>query len=243
VSTRDHELIEGLLAVHALDGLDGDDLATLEAEREGHGDCARCAEIEADFRELAGRMALSLDPQPVDMAIADRILSAGSNAPVVPPPPDTHDIAAKEARRKRTGAAILAVAATFVLVVGAAGVYLNGARTTSVASASPTQRVVTFERATPGGNASLAMAYTPGKSGVAFWGSHLPDPGPGMTYEIWMITGDTPVSGGCLRPTDGSIAAWVDADVGTADLMAVTAEPSNCPSTPTGTPLLTAPLA
>jgi hypothetical protein len=79
--------------------------------------------------------------------------------------------------------------------------------------------------------------------GAAFWGHGLPDPGEGMTYEIWMIDDGTPIPGGCVTPVDGRIAVFVNADVGTTEQMAVTVEPSACPPTPSGEPVLTAPLA
>ena len=73
--TRDHTTIEELLAVQALGGLDGDDVQTLAAERASHGDCEECARLEAEFSETAGRLAFSLEPVPVDDAMADRILA------------------------------------------------------------------------------------------------------------------------------------------------------------------------
>jgi hypothetical protein len=57
-------------------------------------------------------------------------------------------------------------------------------------------------------------------------------------YEIWMLRGETAVSGGCVRPHDGSIVAFVDADLGDSDRMAVTIEPGSCPSQPTSPPIL-----
>jgi hypothetical protein len=101
------------------------------------------------------------------------------------------------------------------------------------------QRVVTFDGE---GDAELAMAYVPGQSGAVFWGDDLPDPGAGQTYEIWMIQGETPVSGGCVTPTDGRVALFVDANVSEAELMAVTLEPEVCPDAPTGDVVLSVPL-
>ena len=37
---RDHALIEELLSIRVLDGLDGDDVAVLRREMDAHGDCA-----------------------------------------------------------------------------------------------------------------------------------------------------------------------------------------------------------
>ena len=60
--TRDHTVIEELMAVDALGGLDGDDRALLERERESHGAaCAECALLEKGFAETAGRLAFEED--------------------------------------------------------------------------------------------------------------------------------------------------------------------------------------
>ena len=73
--TLDHALIDELLAIRALDGLDEDDAAVLERELAGHGDCEECRRLEAEHAEVAGMLALSLDPRPVEEDMADRILA------------------------------------------------------------------------------------------------------------------------------------------------------------------------
>lgn len=225
--TRDHSLIEELMAVDALGGLDGDDRATLERERAAHGaGCDECLALERTFAETAGRLAFALDPQPVDEGMLDRILAS---------PRD--DLAERRTRRARPWQALMAAAAVIVLLVVIVATALPS--TTGVTEAEPTQRIVTFSGDTDG---TLAMAYTPGEPGAVFWGSGLPDPGPGKVYEIWMIDGDQPVSGGCVSPTDGVIALKVDANIGTTDTMAVTAEPADCPAAPTTPPVLLADL-
>jgi anti-sigma-K factor RskA len=77
-----------------------------------------------------------------------------------------------------------------------------------------------------------------------FFGSDLPDPGEGRVYEIWMVEGEgDPVSGGCVRPQDGRVLTFVDADLGGTDTMLVTVERESCPDAPTGDPVLSASLA
>jgi hypothetical protein len=86
------------------------------------------------------------------------------------------------------------------------------------------------------------MAYTPGERGALVWGAGLPDPGGGKTYELWMIEDGNPVRGACLAPTDGAVATYLDADLSSAELMAVTVESTDCPSAPTTDPVFTAEL-
>ena len=245
--TRDHSLIEELMAIDALGGLDGDDLATLEREQAGHGaDCAECLALERTFAETAGRLAFALDPVPVDEGMVERILasprtetvtSGGAATPVASTKRAVGDIAERRARRPKAWQALVAAAAVIALLVVVVATALPS--TTGVSEAAPTQRIVTFSGDTDG---TLAMAFTPGESGAVLWGSGLPDPGPGKVYEIWMIEGDRPVSGGCVTPTDGVLAIRVDANIGTTDTMAVTAESADCPSAPTSRPVLLADL-
>jgi hypothetical protein len=221
--TRDHSVIEELLSVQALGGLDGDDVARLEAERAPHGDCEECDRLEAEFDETAGRLGFALDPAPVDDAMVDRILAQ----------PQTSGI--------RRWQVVVGIAAAFAVLV--AGVAVLGPwRSTSLNPGVTSEQQVVHFTVTPGTGGELAMAFTPGTSGAILWGRDMPDPGSGKVYEIWMITGDTPVSGGCVTPTDGTVATYLNADVGTADLMAVTRESADCPGAPTTEPIMTAPL-
>jgi anti-sigma-K factor RskA len=242
--SRDHDRIEELLAIKALDALDGDDVATLTSEMAGHGpDCPECRRLEAELNETAAMLAFALDPQPVDATIADAILAetvalpeaeeATSDVPV-----HRDEVAERRARPGRGwAAALVAAAAALVLVVGGA-VVLVPDRSQSV-TANWAQSVVQFE----GKSGELAMAYSPGESGAVFWGQGLPDPGAGKTLEIWRFEGKTPISSGCLTPVNGRVAAFEPVDVSSAQLMAVTVESAGCPTAPTTQPILTAPLA
>ena len=223
---RDHTVIEELLSVDALGGLDDADRALLDRERASHGaDCEECAHLEAGFREVAGRLGLSLEPVPVRAGMADDILrtatvEAASDAPI--------DLT--ERRQRRSWTRVVTVAAAFMLFAG--GWVLHSALDDGGAP-----KLVSFS----GDAGTLAMSYQPGKPGVVFFGSDLPDPGPGRAYEIWMVQGSqAPVSGGCVRPTDGRVLTYVPADIGQTDTMLVTVESASCPSAPTTDPVLSA---
>ena len=244
MSARDHALIEELMALEVLDGLDGPDVQILERERAMHGDCAECRRIESELRDTAGRMAFSLDQERVDPAMADRIIALGREEDEELPPaaPPRDEFAELQRSRGRGVVAALAIAAALILLVGAFAVFFqrqNGSKV--LARASGSQQVVHFTSPT-GSSGELAMAYTPGQPGVFFWGSDLPDPGEGKAYELWMIDGNQAVSGGCLEPAEGSLAAFVDADLGSATSMAVTTEPAACPANTSTDPVLTATL-
>jgi anti-sigma-K factor RskA len=221
---RDHDAIEELLAVEALGGLDGDDRASLDRMLADHDDCAVCRRLRAAYGETAAALAASLDPEPVDLSVADRIIG-GSD-----------ELAERRARRARRWVPIVAVAAVIALV-GAFVIVRD--RATTPGTVNWAQRVVAFD----GGSGEFAMAYVPGRSGVVLWGDDLPQMEPGQTLELWMITDDVPVKGACIAPTDGRVAAFLDADVSEAEVMAVTVESTACPDAPTADPIFTAPLA
>jgi Anti-sigma-K factor rskA, C-terminal len=238
----DHTTIEELLAVQALGGLDGDDIEVLARERATHGDCDECRRLEDGFAETAGRLAFSLDAEPVGAGMVERILGAPAGpASRTDPAPEADDLSRHRERRGVRGwQAFAAIAAAIALVVVAASVLRPGM--TQVNSASPSQQIVRFEGEGLG-DAGLTMAYTPGRAGAVFWGSNMPELSEDQVYEIWMIQDGTPVGGGCVSPQDGTIAVSVDADIGTTELMAVTVEDAACPSAPTTVPIMTADLA
>jgi len=222
MSERDHGMIEELLALRALGGLEPEDDATLRAAMAEHGDCEECRRLEAGFEETAGLLGFALEPVPVREELADRILVRARGG---------------DERRPRRRAALVAVAAALIIVI--AGVASLRPRTQSIVGASPSQEVVHFQ----GDAGTLAMVYAPGQPGALIWGEGLPSPGAGKTYEIWMITGSTPVSTGCASPTGGQLATYTSADVTGSDVMAVTVEPTSCPAAPTTQPVYTATLA
>jgi anti-sigma-K factor RskA len=229
---RDHDRIEGLLAARALGGIDPEDEAALERELAAHGpDCAECRRLEAELGEVAGRLAFALDPAPVREELEDEIVRrAAPDRPHEPAEP------AQPSRAGRWVRPLAAVAAAIVLFVTGVGIGVWSSREPSV---PPDARVVTFEGEDAGG--TLAIAYRPGADGVYVLGSGLQAPPDGDVYALWMFQDGTPVLGGCFVPTpDGSVFEFVDAGLASTQQMAVTVEPSTCPSAPTSAPILTA---
>jgi len=216
---RDHSEIDELLAARALDGLDADETARLERALAEHGDCATCLRLEAEHRETAAMLAYAVDARRVDPEMAERILGEPRPAPA-PIRPDP--------RVRRWQAAFgLAAAVAAALAV----VLVAGPDETVVPD-----RFVTFE----GGQGELAAALAPARDGLVVWGSELPDPGAGKVYELWLIDDGKPARAACLAPRNGSVGAFVPADVRDADLLAITVESTSCPDAPTTDPVYTA---
>ena len=226
---RDHERIEELFAVRALDGLDPGDAEILSRERAEHGPgCEECARLEREYSEVAGHLALSLDPVPVRAGLEDELVARAIGRAPAP---------ARRLRSVRRG--LLSAAAALVLLVGG---WVLRDLTLSESSEGPPPgflaeaNIVRFEGP---GEGTLAVAFRPDAPGAYLIGTDLPAPSEQEVYELWLIDGGRPVSGGCFAPEDGAVVRAVDADVGAADLLAVTLEPADCPDAPTTDPILT----
>ena len=243
----DHERLEELIVARALGGLDPEDERAYERERAEHGpDCAECRRLETEYGEVAGRLAFSLDPEPANPDLEERVVALATGKrteSVAILHPGDDDLSERRAiRERRPGGVILrplvAVAAAFVLFVGgwAIGTTMSGGEPTIPSDA----RVVAFEGAQPD-TGTLSVAFTPGEAGVYLLGAGLPQPSDGEVYELWMIQDGEAVSGTCVVPeADGSLFAFADAELGTTEAMAVTVESSSCPAAPTTEPVFTA---
>jgi hypothetical protein len=242
---RDHERIEELIVARALGALDGDDEREYARERDAHGaECAECLRLEAEYGEVAGRLAFSLDPEPVREELEERVVGFAAGSVAILERDDADGAGAPRRPTRRPGGVVLrplvAVAAAAVLFVG--GWAIGAVTSGDDGSGVPVDaRVVALEG---DGDGTLATAYRPGDAGVYVLGSGLQAPPEGQVYELWMIDDGTPIPGACVRPSpDGSVFAFVDAEVGTTDTMAVTVESADCPSAPTSDPIFVATLA
>jgi anti-sigma-K factor RskA len=235
---NDHDLIEELASARALGGLDPEDAAVLEAELASHGDCAECRRVVAEAEEVAGRLAFAVDPVPVPAGFEDRVIAATRAEAVVPMPSQRPRRAGPAAVRTWARPLVGAAVAVALFVGGWVASDVLGGTAGDVPAGT---RVVTFEGEEPG---SLSVAYAPGEPGVYLLGSGLATLTEGEAYELWMLRDGSPVPASCFRPSaDGSLFSFVDADVGSADTMAVTIEPSTCSTEPTTSPILTAKIA
>jgi anti-sigma-K factor RskA len=247
---RDHTVVEELMAARALDGLERSEESTLAAERSSHGEgCEECLRIEVEYEEVAGRLAFALEPEEVRAGLEDELVARARSAPEEATLRAAAPAARAQADRPPSGVArlprllVAAAAAVLVIAAGSAG-YLIAPRGDANAIAlsrilEEGGRVVPLGGTAPG---NLQIAYKPGSREVFLVGSGLDTPADGKTLELWLFRGKTPVSGGCFVPRDGQLLEYVQADLSGADSMAVTVEPSSCPSAPSTQPILSAPL-
>jgi len=221
---RDHEQIEALLALRALGGIEPEDERRLEREMAAHGpDCPECRRLERAHAEVAAGLAMALAPAELPAGWEDRVVAGLPRAGA--------------GRRRRPLREIAAVAAAALLAF-AAGWAIRGARAPDVQEALSGSRVIALQ----GSEARLSVAYRPGRSGAFLFGSGLPAAPSGRVYELWIIRAGHPIRQTCFRPRGGggAVLEFVDAEPRTGDTLAVTVEPSACPSAPTSEPVLSA---
>ena len=241
----DRTEIEELLALEALGGLEPDDRARLDALLAEPGlDAAEYEELRAGFAETAAMLGTGLEPSPVSAGLEQRTVSAalgdgratgggsvgGDGGPSAIAP--TH---------RRRNALIAIAAAVLLVAVGALGGYLTAPRSTEQVSPLQDYRVVPFAPSDGTGGAMTLAVAPDGMKGYVI-GSGLDAPPAGKTYELWTIKGDTPTSLGCVFPSNGQVVLPVTGSFTTADVAAVTVEPSACPAAPTTSPVMVATL-
>jgi Anti-sigma-K factor rskA len=225
--TRPHDHIEQLIVAQVLDGLDPDELEQLRNEMAEHGPaCPECIRLTTAYREVAARLALSLEPEPLSAGAEERLVQAARTAPPITLRPMTDRRAAAQAPtpapsrpwRPSAVAATASVAAAVALIVGLVVGYLaapNGGFPEDV-------RIVAFS-AVNGQQLSLALEEGTDRGWVL--GSGLRDPGEGRVYELWFReTGTEEMQpAGIFTPRDGSVLEEVEL-APSVDLVAVTIE-------------------
>lgn len=236
-----HDEIIELLGVYALDAVDNDEKAAVEAHL---AECPRCAAEVADHREVAAAMAFSGAPAPE--GLWNRIVETLEEPPpalMLPssaPAPVSSLDSARAAKAERTGwrrmvDPLPAAAAAVMLVVGlVAGVLISSgdegpSQTDVLAQASlddVARRVLNDAKATkillesPSGELTATAAIEPDGSGYLL-GTSLPALDPSQTYQLWGVRADTVVSLGVLGESPGVVAFHLDDRV---DSLVITSE-------------------
>lgn len=234
-----HDEIAELLGAYALDAVDGDEAAAVEAHL---AVCPRCAAEVADHREVAAmlahtgapapeglwsRIAASLEEPPPEMDIPLLAPARTARAGVV----DLADRRRQRAARWMPGAAVAAALVVVALVTGivvsddgtgdppqqqmAAPVLEDVAR--RVMNDPDAVRVVLTSSE---GDLEAPAAIDVDGSGYLM-GNTLPALDEALTYQLWGISGDMVVSLGVLGASPGVVAFHVDEGV---ERLAITQE-------------------
>ena len=225
-----HELI----AAYALDALDAEEraratevLATSEEARE---------ELRS-LTEVAAAMATAAVGPAPRPELRDRILDAARAEP-------QNVVSLDERRRSRLAPAlglVAAVAACAALALGIWGASVSSERD-EARSALARERATAAVLAHPAAESSLTGAS--GRLVVDADGhavlvvSDVPPVPAGKTYQVWVIDGGNPVSGGLFAPAGGTVAIPVDGQVRDGSVVAVTIEVDGGASAPSAKPVI-----
>jgi len=235
----DHRQLEESVAAYALGALDDADRREAEAALLEHlPGCESCRKMLADFREVAGDLALvaepSTAPPEMEQRLIDTVRADEPPSPAVPIRPP----------RRRPGLRVAAVAAAAAIVaLGAWNVQLtsrvNDAHRQSriVASAlslvgAPDAHASTLT----GSDGTLVFVYRPGEAVLV--GHDLTAAPSDRVLQLWLMRAGVPTSVGVFRPSAGSIVLPVRVDPAGFDGVAVTIEkgPHGAPR-PTSAPI------
>jgi anti-sigma-K factor RskA len=230
VDAETHELI----AAYALDALDGDDRArakeVLAASPEAREELRSLTEVAATMATATVGPA----PRP---ELRDRILAAALAEP-------QNVVSLDERRRSRLVpvlGVVAAVAACVALALGVWGASVSSERD-EARSALARERAAAAVLAHPAAESKLTGAsgrLVVGADGEAVLVvSDVPRAPAGKTYQVWVIDGGTPVSGGLFSPTGGTVAIPVDGRVRDGSVVAVTVEDEGGASAPTAKPVI-----
>jgi Anti-sigma-K factor rskA len=230
MSQLPHDEIEELIVADALDGLDQADRDRLARLMGEHGpDCPECRRLEREYREVAGAIALTVDPAAMSAGAEDALIRAARESSAGEPS-GPRVIRA----RGRTWAAAVAVAAVVALIGGVIGYVLAPNEPSGF-------RTIALQGTVPG---QLSLVYQPGRQDAVLVGSGLADPGSGKVYELWYqpSAGAKMVPAGVFTPASGSVTG-APVTVGKSFvLVAVTVEPGPRGSPqPTSQPIFAGP--
>ena len=229
-----HQEVRDLIPGYALDALEPEEAARVEAHLLGCGDCR--SEL-AILRDAAAPLA--------------------TGVPQTAPPPELRDkiIRALEGQRRRMPSPRrgwilgLAVAAGLILLLGGTDVVLQqrvatlnarlAAQTQALALlADPSARTVSLAGTASG---VVRLVYDPNSHIGVVVASGLRDPGRNLVYQLWLVAGQAPQSAGVFRPApDQPTIVTVVADFNRFHAIAISVEeaPGGAPR-PTTTPILT----
>lgn len=234
---NEHDEIAELLGAYALDAVDADEAAAVEAHL---AVCPRCAAEVADHREVAAMLAHTGAPAPE--GLWTRISASLEEAPpemdlTLPGPARTSDDAVvdlteRRARRVPSWLPGAAVAAALIVVALVAGLTIggdssSGDRAAEIALADVARDVMNDPDATrlvlrsPDGADLEAPAAIDADGSGYLMANVLPALDESQTYQLWGIKGDLVVSLGVLGPSPEVVAFRSDPAL---DALAITRE-------------------
>lgn len=229
----EHE-IHDLSAAYALDALDGDDREAFEAHLET---CDACRRDVASFLDVGAALAVAVAGPEPPASLRDRIVAdaRAERQTVVPFAP----------RPRRWAPALGAAAAAAAVAAIGIGLYavsiaddldatrtaLERERAAAAVLATPDARTVALKA----GEGRLVVAPDGGAVLVLAGLGEAPD---GRTYQVWVVSGETPIPAGLFDGSDGADIVSVGEPVRAGEVVAVTVEPDGGVPLPTTDPVV-----
>ena len=253
-----HHEIEDLLGAYALNAVEPDEAALVEAHL---AECPRCRAEVAEHREVAALLTSGVS-EPTPDGVWDRIAADLGDTP----PPIPIEVAFGQREAERTAPVVadrsrprgvltgLAAAAVVVVIALMGAVLVNQRQElddlqTEVATArsdaelaallsNPATRVVSLQGDE---NAGTARALVGHDGDSVLLGGDLPDLGPGQTYQLWGLPEgrDTMVSLGVLGASPDNSPFHLE---GPVNALAISREPGGGSTEPTTEPVVSGPL-
>lgn len=238
-----HEELQELLALHALDALAPSEAAELETHL---ATCASCRKELDELRITAGAIGMAVEPVAPAPELRARILARVGTPPTAP---RAAEVVRPPASFWRPLAGLASFAAAAVIV--ALSMYALGltervrtiegqlAEKRELADflSSPDTATVILAGTDEAPKARLKLAYDRRTGHAVLFGYDLPPPPAGKAYQMWFITGGRPLPGRVFDPGATGRGWWpeqVPPDGRDASVFAVTLEPADGVSSPTG---------
>jgi anti-sigma-K factor RskA len=223
----EHDEYKSMIAAYALGALPAEEERALRAHIVT---CEECM-TEADrFFDTSSKLALAVEPEELPPGLTDRILTIAREQRPAP---------AGAAPKRRFGLILVSAAAAMSMAVVVMGFFLIDARnelqTDRQVLAALLQENVGFDLTGEGVVARLVPSAS-GSTLVAAGLSEAPDD---RVYQLWLLRGDEPVSGGVFEAT-GELSVF-RSDLVLEDFTgaAVTIEPPGGSDQPTGRMVIT----
>jgi anti-sigma-K factor RskA len=248
MSIQGHDL-HLLTGAYAADAVTGAELAEFERHLER---CASCAEEVRGLRETTAKLGMTTAIAPPPW-MREQVLAATSRTRQLGPA--TGEVIPLHARRARVGglrrgmtrpASLVAMSALAAAVVVLAVFQVNtrdqlhqaqaGATAVAAVLAAP-DASFDSSRTSVGGTVTAVVSARAREAVITTDG--MPSPGPGKTYQLWVIGANGPRSAGLMSGGTASATSPVlAADVHAGDSLAITVEPAGGSARPTTTPVV-----
>jgi anti-sigma factor RsiW len=230
-----HEDVREMISAFALDALGPAEIRRVEAHLR---ECEECRQELEALREVTAVLARGVAPVAPPAALRGQVASITRARPQ----------GRRAAESPRWALAGLAVAAALIVVLGTVDLRLSQ-RLATLTTRVETQEQVLALLSSPSARtavlsgsvtASVRLVYDPARARGALVVSDLRDPGSGLVYQLWLITGKSPQAAGVFRPAPGQpMIVPVIADFRRYQIVAVTVERGPLGAQlPTSTPIL-----